>query len=111
MVVISATARRQAMRDQGKIIVECTSCGRTTHAQRSPFDPPGLALTKTQCRRCNPGFTSKRYFNAQRQEIDCDGELLIRQIPPKLAAIGPTLVIVGTWIIGVALLVYFVFYD
>lgn len=73
------------MRDQGTLVVECTSCRRTTHAQRSPFDPPGLALTKTQCRLCNPGFTTERYFNANGEEINRDGDLLIRQIPPQLS--------------------------
>lgn len=94
------------MLNKEQVIVECTSCRRTTHAQRSPFDPPGLALTKTQCRRCSPGLTTERYFNAQGEEIDGEGELLIRQIPPKLASIGPTLVIAGTLIIGVGLLIY-----
>jgi hypothetical protein len=92
-----------------KIMLECTSCGRRKRVLREPNDPPGLALMKTQCHRCGgSGASPEYYFDTQGQEIDRDGALLIRQIPPKLAMIGPTLVIIGTWILAVGLLVYFV---
>jgi hypothetical protein len=92
-----------------KIMLDCTRCGRKKRVLREPTDPPGLALMKTQCQHCNPGSTSPEYyFDAQGQEIDCDGALLIRQIPRNRGMIGPTLVIIGTWIIAVGLLAYFV---
>jgi hypothetical protein len=96
-----------AMSNTDKIMLECTSCGRKKRVSREPTDPPGLTLMQTQCHRCNRGRdTPEFYFDAQGQEIDCDGELLIRQMPAKLAMIAPKLAMIGMSIIAVGLLVY-----
>ena len=103
---MTQTIKSVAMSNADKIMLECTGCGRKKRVLRDLSDPPGLALMQTQCHRCNRGkYTPEFYFDAQGQEINCDGELLIRHIPPKLAAMGPSLAI-GMSIIAVGLLVY-----
>jgi hypothetical protein len=100
-----------AVSNTDKIMLECTSCGRKKRVSREPTDPPGLTLMQTQCHRCNRAkYAPEFYFDAQGQEIDCDGELLIRQIPAKLARIAPKLARIGMSIIAVGLLVYSIAY-
>lgn len=77
------------MSNAAKITLECTSCGRKKRVLREPTDPPSLALMQTQCDRCNRGpVAPEYYFDAQGQEIDCDGELLSRLVVRSETAIA-----------------------
>jgi predicted metal-binding protein len=68
------------MSGQDKIMLVCTSCGRRKRVPRDPSDPPGLALMQTVCGRCDKSkATAEFYFDAQGNQIDCDGELVSRR--------------------------------
>jgi len=63
--------------DQRFVQFRCPKCKRVAKVKRDETDPPNCAVVEISCPDCNPGDRELiDYFDADGQQIDCDGKKL-----------------------------------